>query len=64
MLGIYIHNVKNKEGKTSKKGKNPFDKWDWSNTTSGKPKVYDWVDDNGYNNIGKWIELAASNKSV
>ena len=21
---------------------------------------YDWVDDNGYNNIGKWTEVAAN----
>lgn len=59
LLGIYIHNIKNKNGEVSKKGKNPFDQWDWTKVKAGAPKVYDWVDDNGYNNIGNWIEEAA-----
>lgn len=27
VLGIYIHNIKDRDGQTSKKGKNPFDKF-------------------------------------
>ncbi len=58
LLGIYIHNIKNKKGEVSKKGKNPFEQFDWSDIKAGTPKVYDWVDDDGYNNIGNWIEEA------
>jgi len=64
MLGIYIHNIKNSTGMTDIKGKNPFDYW---YTTVGGQKqyfstmysTYDWVYDNGYENIGDWIEKAA-----
>lgn len=58
LLGIYIHNIKNKKGEVSKKGKNPFEQFAWSDIKAGTPKVYDWVDDDGYNNIGNWIEEA------
>lgn len=64
MLGIYIHQLKNSDKKTSSKGKNPFD--GLSITKDGKTvlfsslyKTYDWVDDDGYTNMGKWIEKAA-----
>jgi|TARA_Y100001956_G_C4122082_1_gene188034 hypothetical protein len=60
MLGIYIHKKKDKDGNTSKKGKNPFDNWEFKK--AGKVityPTYDWVDDDGYNNMGKWIEKAA-----
>jgi len=62
LLGIYVHNIKDKNNKISIKGKNPFDYWDWSECPKGKPKVYDWFADDGYNNIGKWIEKATINK--
>lgn len=64
LLGIYIHNQENSKGLTSSKGKNPFD--DWHITLKGQKKyfssmypVYDWVNDDGYNNMGDWIEKAA-----
>jgi hypothetical protein len=64
LLGIYIHQLKDKDKKTSSKGRNPFD--DWSITRDGKKillstiyKTYDWVDDDGYSNMGAWIEKAA-----
>lgn len=64
LLGIYIHQLKDKDKNTSTKGKNPFD--DWTVTRDGKKvplssiyKTYDWVDDDGYNNMGDWIEKAA-----
>jgi len=64
LLGIYIHQIKDNEGKTDKKGKNHFGE------LGTKPNgdsiffgqlypTYDWVDDNGYENLGKWIEKAA-----
>jgi hypothetical protein len=60
LLGVYIHNLKDKDKKISKKGKNPFDKWEF--TKAGEVvtyQVYDYVDDDGYNNMGDWIEKAA-----
>ena len=64
LLGIYIHNKKNSKGLTSKKGKNPFDSW---YTTKNDKRIYfstlfstyDWVIDDGYKNMGDWIEEAA-----
>lgn len=64
MLAIHIHQLKDKDQNTSTKGKNPFD--DWSITKDGKKilfssiyETYDWVNDDGYNNMGAWIEKAA-----
>lgn len=64
MLGIYIHNVKDSEGKTSAKGSNQFG--EIGKDQNGKSvyfsidyPCYDWVIDNGYTNLGKWIEEAA-----
>ena len=96
LLGIYIHKIKDKDGNTDYKGKNPFEyvgvyisrdgkakyceykngKWVsfadypkcslsfdnryWNDKVyTFKHEFYDWVDDDGYNNIGKWIEEAA-----
>ncbi len=52
LIGIYIHQLEGQDGKTDFKGKNPFE----SGYT--KIKTYDWVDDNGYNNIGDWVDAA------
>ncbi len=64
LLGIYIHNVKDRDGRTDSKGTNPF-----SNIyieRDGKRvyftelyPTYDWVSDNGYENLGDWVETAA-----
>jgi hypothetical protein len=64
LLGIYIHNLKDRNGMTDYKGDNPFDTW---YITKNGQKIYfsqiyptyDWVNDDGYNNIGDWIEAAA-----
>ena len=53
MLGIYVHQLKDSNGNTTSKGKNPFDNFEFSYP------VYDWVVDDGYNNMGDWIEKAA-----
>lgn len=61
MLGIYIHQKKDSKGNTSVKGKNPFDSWTFKKGDKVVTyPVYDWVDDDGYNNMGKWIEAAAT----
>ena len=64
MLGIYIHQCKDLDGKTDKKGSNQFgeigkDANDKPVYFSTKYSCYDWVDDDGYKNMGKWIEAAA-----
>jgi hypothetical protein len=64
MLGIYIHNLKDKDGNTSNKGSNCFG--EIGKDANGNAvyfsinyPCYDWVNDCGYNNMGKWIEEAA-----
>ena len=49
LLGIYIHNIKNFAGETDYKGSNPL---------PSKYSTYDWVNDDGYNNLGKWVDAA------
>lgn len=64
MLGIYIHQLKDRNGNTSSKGSNMFG--EIGKDASGNPvyfssdyPCYDWVDNNGYINLGSWIETAA-----
>lgn len=64
ILGIYIHQLKNQEGKTDTKGDNSFGDIFTSSDDDKKYfferfSIYDWVDDDGYKNMGKWIEEAA-----
>lgn len=60
MLGIYVHNIKDSNSNTTTKGRNPFDdyKFEKAGTVVTYP-VYDWVADDGYKNMGDWIEKAA-----
>lgn len=64
MLGVYVHQCKDLAGKTSSKGSNQFG--EIGKDANGKAvyfsntyTCYDWIDDDGYNNLGKWIEAAA-----
>lgn len=50
LLGIRIHNIKDMAGRTDSLGANPL--------PSGYP-VHDWVSDDGYTNLGVWVEAAA-----
>lgn len=64
MLGIYIHQIKDKDGNTSIKGTNTFGeigKDSDGNAVyfSTNYPCYDWVDNDGYHNLGDWIEAAA-----
>lgn len=73
LIGIYIHNLKSRLGLTDIKGKNPFDNFyieeeirvSLLGATNRKVyfselyPTYDWTLDNGYKNIGSWIEAAA-----
>lgn len=64
ILAIDIHNVKDPQTGTDVQGKNPLDYWYIEK--EGKKiyfsemyQTYDWVRDDGYNNIAFWIEVAA-----
>jgi len=66
LVGVNIHNVKNLDSKTDIAGSNPFYNILLSN---GKPlssicKTYDWVNDNGISNLGKWAEEAFQFRST
>ncbi len=74
LLGIRIHKLKNKDGETAQRGRNPFTNISatveesdflglWTNkvrkSLSQIYPVYDWIEHDGYRNIGTWIEEAA-----
>jgi len=61
ILGIYIHNMKDLSGNTMNKGANPFSSWNFTkNGVAVTYPTYSWVADDGYNNMGSWIETAAT----
>jgi len=49
LLGIRIHNIMDRDGNTSTSGNNPL---------PSSYRLYDWVRDDGYTNLGSWVELA------
>lgn len=60
IVGIWIHNIKDQHGETDAEGRNPLDEITLSD---GKPlssvcKTYDWVNNDGRKDLGKWIEEA------
>jgi len=64
LLGIYIHKCKDFSGNTDTMGSNSFG--EIGKDANGNAVYfsvnytsYDWIDDDGYNNLGKWIEAAA-----
>jgi hypothetical protein len=59
IVGIHIHNLKDQDGKTDTKGDTDFGKVDGEHDFSELYPTYDWVDNNGYENLGDWIETAA-----
>jgi hypothetical protein len=63
LVAIFINNIKDFNGNKSTKGTNPFVKY-FGFTPSKNPSYpcctyYDWINDDGYNNMGNWIEKAA-----
>ena len=65
IVGIHIHKIKDQNKLTSLKGDNPLVKCVYD--VNGEIiflndiyNTYDWVMDDGYNNMGKWIDEAAS----
>ena len=60
ILGIYVHNIKDSNSNITAKGRNPFDDWELKKAGAVVTyPVYDWVVDDGYKNMGDWIEKAA-----
>jgi hypothetical protein len=64
LLGVYIHKLKDNEGKPDGQGDNHFG--EIGKDDKGNPvyfwqiaSTYDYVDNDGYNNLPKWIEEAA-----
>lgn len=49
LLGIYIHNIKDLVGNTTSKGSNPL---------PAGYTTYDWVLNDGYANLSRWVEAA------
>lgn len=49
LIGIYIHNIKYFDGNADIKGINPL--------PSGY-RTYDWIYDDGFNNLGTWVDEA------
>ena len=65
LLGIYIHNLKNHAGNVDTRGNNPFaniyieDSNNFRTYFSNIYPTYDYTYQNGYANLGNWIEEAA-----
>lgn len=60
LLGVFIHNVKDQNGKIDVSGPNPLNniKLKDGKSLSDIFKTYDWVNNNGRENLGRWIEEA------
>jgi len=64
ILAIDIHNVKDPQLGTDTQGKNPLTYWSANRNGKNVPfnqiySTYDWVNDDGYQNMPSWIEAAA-----
>lgn len=66
LVGLRIHNVKDQDGKTDMMGTNPLEKIHLADGTplSSVSKTYDWVSDDGRNNLGAWVEDAFKAREV
>lgn len=63
IVGIRIHNIKDQNKTTTERGANPLDKWHFESSgedLSSRYNTYDWVRDDGRENLGEWIEEAAA----
>ncbi len=60
ILAIAIHGIKDPLNGTDLPGRNPLEHWSAGGVQfTQRYRTYDWVRDDGYNNIGTWIERAA-----
>lgn len=60
VVGVRIHNIKDQNKATDVAGPSPFDQFKLPDNTllSKVCKTYDWVLEDGRNNLGKWCEEA------
>ena len=65
IVGIYIHNLEDRDGNTCSRGTNPLSSH--YATVNGNRlslssiyNTYNWVTDDGYDNLGDWVEEAAT----
>lgn len=65
LLGIYIHGIKDRTGRPDTKGDNPFSRFE-TERPEGKVSlsklvpVYDWVQHDGYEALGEWVDDAVT----
>lgn len=64
ILAIDIHKVRDPQSGADVQGKSPLDYWQIEQNGRKVPfssiyKTYDWVDNDGYDNMSSWIEAAA-----
>lgn len=64
LFGIYIHKLKDQYGQIDIRGPSPFGRFYIDPATEKLIflpiyPTYDWIDNDGYNNLGDWIERAA-----
>lgn len=65
IVAVRVNKIKNFQGQMTRQGVNPLDSATVTFTSGTKKpassyyKTYDYVDDDGYNNLGAWIEEAA-----
>lgn len=64
IVGIRIHNIRDKDKKTDSKGETTFGSLGKNSLGKGVfysnvATTYDWVNDDGYNNFAPWVESAA-----
>lgn len=59
IIGIDIHKIKDQNGQTCQQGEKDFGKVDGEHSFSDLFPTYDWVEDDGYDNLGDWVEASA-----
>ena len=60
ILAIDIHNIRDPLHGRDAQGRNPLEHWSANGRSfTSIYRTYDWVRDDGYNNIRSWIERAA-----
>ena len=64
IVGVHIASISDKDGRKARKGANPLRKHTMA-PQKGKERVsdvfatYDWVKDDGFRNLGRWVDDAA-----
>ncbi len=65
LLGVYVYNIEDQNGKEATPVANPFDTLYYTDTSGNNVRLstlyltYYWFGDKGYENFGSWVEQAA-----